>query len=69
MKIKYYRSNELKKTDTVEVDYIMGVMEPDEITDEDRIDLLEGNITPMCNFAKDYTWHSIPWQFVISIES
>jgi hypothetical protein len=68
MKITYYRSHELKNTETLEADCIFGSMEPDEITNEDRVDILEGNITPMCNFMADKVWHCVPWQFVIRIE-
>lgn len=68
MKITYYRSNKMVNTETSETDCILCTLGPDEISDEDREDILEGNLTPMCNFMTDDVWHCVPWQFVISIE-
>lgn len=69
MKITYYNSAEYHNTTTETVQVILGVLDPDEITEDDKESLREGITMPMCNFADAKgVWHAVPWQFVIEID-
>lgn len=69
LRITCYRSTKFEATDTIDVDHIDGVMEPEEMTDEDRQALKENQMSPMCSFTDtDGVMHAVPWEFVIKIE-
>lgn len=70
MFIYHYTNSRFTETDTIEVDLILGTPDPDEITDDMREAMRNDEVRSMCNFiTKDNRMLSIPWEFIIEINS
>lgn len=67
MKIKCYRTTSFKATDTYEVTRINGVLDVDEMDDEER-EIIKENGEVMFGFTtKDGACYFVPACFIISI--
>lgn len=68
MYIYHYTSNRFEKTDIIEADIILGSLDLDEMTDEERELMRNDEVLTMCNLiTKDHRMISIPWKFIIEI--
>ncbi|MCR4718787.1 MAG: hypothetical protein K5768_04070 [Firmicutes bacterium] len=67
--IKHYRSNKFKAVDYIVTKQINCMLDPSEMTDEDRREAQLSNLIPMINCfdEEEKHWISIPVQFIIWI--